>query len=126
MYELWNRFLALPWKDLAAPIVGGTFALTGILINVFHGWFKDQREKKLAKLKFEHEAEVASGQDMTARLNALMDGYEARIHELANDNLSLKSELKEIREHLDRHQRICLGCVHYAERSRASGGSTDY
>lgn len=119
MYELWNRFINLPWKDLAAPIIGGAFALAGILINVFHNWFKDRRDHKLTQIKMDHEADVATGQDMTARLNALMDGYEARVRELTNDN-------KQLRDTLDRHVRVCSGCTNYAERSRALSGSTDY
>lgn len=124
--ELWNRFLSLPWKDWAGPLIAGGFTVFGGTFAYWNNWTSDRRKRKADQAKIEHEAGIASGADMTHRLNLLMDGYEKRVTDLSHENTSLKLENKSISEAYERHVRICLGCVHFSERSRAAGGLTDY
>lgn len=124
--ELWARIQSIP-KDYIVPAITGSLSLLGVMLTITYNGYTARKNRRIEEEKQRKTQDLGHSQDFTARFTALMDGYESRIKDLATDHALLKKELGDLRLAHEYHQRICAGCVYFAERSRASGGgSTDY
>lgn len=79
---------------------------------------KETRIREEQEAKEEHEEDASQAAALTARFTALMDGYEARIKDVVEDNVALRSEVRDYKQRFESHQRVCQGCPNYSERMR--------
>lgn len=82
----------LPWKDWAGPMITACATLLGgfWVIRSANRWKRidhDQEQSERASI-----ADTSQSQDLTARLQMLMNGYEARIKDMSADLIATKDE----------------------------------
>lgn len=116
--------MATPWKDFGTAIITGCLALLGVLVTVGFRAIEGSRlragQAEMEERKTEHQADVAQTADLTARFKALMDGYESRIQDLTNEIISLRGEVRAIKQQSESHQSICRMCPYFDERVKNS------
>jgi hypothetical protein len=89
-----QRFLET-LHDYLVPVIGP--AATG-LIGFAVGRHKDRAEAN----KIDAEADAMAIDSVTASFKALIDGYERRIEDLTEEVVSLRKEVKALRQALDK------------------------
>lgn len=111
-----------PWREWAGPLITGAFTVT---LAVMTGWTK-LKEIKANSDKSEREtaAKVDETQtnDLTQRFRALMDGYEATIKDLREDNARLRELIHDIEREFENYRGICEGCSKRAAKLREIDG----
>jgi len=101
----------LPIKDWGGTVLAAILALAGVVYgsHAKHRMLVEQRALDDVKAKREEVErsrggdrayDIAQTQDLTVRFKALMDGYEARIIDLANELKATKIELREARDEI--------------------------
>lgn len=112
--------VSLPWKDWGSAIVTAGLALVGVALTLFIKGRESKSDRVFKKdeedRKAEHQLDIAQTVDLTARFKALMEGYEGRIKDLNGDIVSMRGELRQLKQQLESHQGICRTCPHFEER----------
>lgn len=69
------------------------------------GWYLGRRKAEAEAGKIENEGEAAKLDAITRHMEKLIDGYERRIEDLTREVTSLRTEIVELRQALDKRPR---------------------
>jgi hypothetical protein len=112
-------------KDFLTPVLPP--AITGYL-GYAAAKHKIRSDERLADQKQRVDdkkeiiaADAAQTDSMTRRFEALMDGYETRIHDLTHEVHQLREEVKSLRKALDQRTRACLDCPTFKDIPEIEG-----
>ena len=120
--EFFLTFIAsLSPRDVVGPLIagfGGYFAALRVTRSnekIAREKLAEETEKLAQDLAKEHATErvadsVATEDNVTRRLIALMEGYEARVKDLTAEVNRLRGELGSLRRVLDDRAIVCIGC----------------
>lgn len=95
-------------SDEAAKLIeavkdyGATLTVPG---SAAIGWYLGRRKADAEAGKIENEGEAAKLDAITRHMEKLIDGYERRIEDLTKEVTSLRTEIVELRQALDRRPR---------------------
>ena len=118
MWEWITEMASWPWRDWAVPLITGGFADAIASMTGFTKLKEIRASRDQAQADHDAKVDEVQTQDLTTRFRALMDGYEARIKDLSDDNAKLRAMVRDLERDFEIYRTICDGCAKRAEKLR--------